>query len=103
MSAFRVRCVEGLTPDVARARELLDCSTAAATALNPYIGYMATADAAKTAVATGRSLRDIVLERGLLDSDTLDRVLSVDAMTRGGIVGEAKQRDDATKPPENAK
>jgi hypothetical protein len=42
---------------------------------------------AKTAVKTGRSIRDIVLERKLLDAPTLDRVLSVNAMTRGGIVG----------------
>jgi fumarate hydratase class II len=87
MQVFRVRCVDGLTPDADRARELLDRSTAAATALNPYIGYASTADVAKAAVRTGRSIRDIVLERGLLDAATLDRVLSVDAMTRGGIVG----------------
>jgi aspartate ammonia-lyase len=87
MEALRTRCVDGLTADGARARELLDRSTAAATALSPYIGYAATADIAKTAVKTGRSIRDIVLERGLLDGETLDRVLSVEAMTRGGIVG----------------
>ncbi|MGE3956735.1 MAG: aspartate ammonia-lyase [Vicinamibacterales bacterium] len=91
MIAFRTRCVDGLEPDAARARELLDRSTAMATALNPYIGYAATADAAKVAVRTGRSIRDVILERGLLDAETLDRVLSVDAMTRGGIVGPAGQ------------
>jgi aspartate ammonia-lyase len=91
MHAFRVRCVDGLAPDAARASELLDRSTAAATALSPHIGYAATADVAKTAVKTGRSIREIVLERGLLDADTLDRVLSVDAMTRGGVVGEDRQ------------
>jgi len=87
MQVFRVRSIEGLSADEARARELLDRSTAAATALNPYIGYAATADVAKAAVKTGRTIRDIVLERKLLDAATLDRVLSVDAMTRGGIVG----------------
>ena len=87
METFRLRCVDGLAPDAARAHELLERSTAAATALSPYIGYAATADVAKTAVKTGRSIRDIVLERKLLDAPTLDRVLSVNAMTRGGIVG----------------
>ena len=71
-----------------RARELLDRSTAMATALSPYIGYAATADIAKESVKTGRSIRDLVLERGLLDAARLDRILSPDAMTRGGIVGE---------------
>jgi aspartate ammonia-lyase len=70
-----------------RARELLDRSTAMATALSPYIGYAATAELAKEAVETGRSIRDLVLARRLVDEDRLDRILSPDAMTRGGIVG----------------
>jgi aspartate ammonia-lyase len=88
MKALRVRTVEGLAANGARARELLDRSTAAATALSPHIGYAATAEVAKAAVASGRSLRDLVLERGLLDAKRLDAILSVDAMTRGGVVGE---------------
>jgi aspartate ammonia-lyase len=89
LEALRTRCVEGLEADEARCRELLDRSTAAATALSPFIGYAATADLAKAAVATGRSLRELALERGLLSPAELDRVLSVDAMTRPGIVGES--------------
>jgi aspartate ammonia-lyase len=89
LEVLRTRCVDGLEADEARCRELLDRSTAAATALSPYIGYAATADLAKTAVATGRSLRELVLERGLLSPEELDRVLSVESMTRPGIVGES--------------
>jgi aspartate ammonia-lyase len=88
LKAFRVRTVEGIAADEARARELLDRSTAAATALSPHIGYAATAEIAKAAVLSGRSIRDLVLERGLLDREGLDAILSVDAMTRGGVVGE---------------
>jgi aspartate ammonia-lyase len=87
MSALRVRCVDGINADESRARELLDRSTATATALSPYIGYAATADIAKEAVKTGRSIRDLVLERGLLDAQQLDEILSVKAMTRPGIPG----------------
>src|SRR3954463_2067932 len=87
MKALRTRTVDGIVVDQARAKELLDRSTATATALSPYIGYAATADIAKTAVATGRTIRDLVLARGLLDATRLDEILSVDAMTRGGIVG----------------
>jgi aspartate ammonia-lyase len=65
---------------------LLDRSTATATALSPHIGYAATAEIAKEAVATGRSIRDLVLERALLDASTLDAILSADAMTEGGVV-----------------
>jgi aspartate ammonia-lyase len=79
--------VEGLTANPDRARELLERSTATATALSPYIGYAATAEIAKESVKTGKSIRELVLARGLLDAKQLDAVLSVEAMTRGGITG----------------
>jgi aspartate ammonia-lyase len=88
ITVFRTRCIEGITANEERARELLDRSTAMATALSPYIGYAATAELAKESVSTGRSIRELVLARGLLDQVRLDRILSPDAMTRGGIVGE---------------
>ncbi len=87
MTALRARCVDGLEADEARCRELLDRSTAVATALSPYIGYAATADIAKASVQTGRPIRDLVLERGLLDEAALDRILSPEAMTRPGSPG----------------
>jgi len=87
LKVFRLRCIAGIAADDTRARELLDRSTATATALSPYIGYAATAEIAKASVASGKTIRAIVLERGLLDAAKLDAILSVDAMTRGGIVG----------------
>ena len=88
IKVLRMRTVEGISADSARAKELLDRSTAAATALSPYIGYAATAEIAKAAVSTGRTIRELVLERGLLDADKIDEVLSVESMTKGGVVGE---------------
>jgi aspartate ammonia-lyase len=88
MIALRLRTIEGLTVDAQRTSELLERSTAAATALSPYIGYEATAEIAKDAVRSGKSIRSLVLERGLLDERRLDAILSADAMTRGGVVGE---------------
>jgi aspartate ammonia-lyase len=90
MKALRERTVDGITADRERSRDLLDRSTAVATALSPYIGYAATAEIAKESVATGRPIRDVVLERGLMSSADLDRILSVEAMTRPGISGEKK-------------
>jgi aspartate ammonia-lyase len=87
MIALRTRTVNGIEADVQRCRELLERSTAAATALSPYIGYAKTAEIAKAAIASGRSIRDLVLERRLMDSAQLDRILSVEAMTRPGIAG----------------
>jgi len=88
MKVFRARTVDGIVADGARAKELLERSTATATALSPYIGYAATAEIAKAAVVTGRTIRELVLERGLLDAKQLDEILSVESMTKGGVVGE---------------
>jgi aspartate ammonia-lyase len=99
MIALSTRTVEGIEADRARARELLDRSTAMATALSPYIGYAATAEIAKASVASGRSIRDLVLERGLLPEGTLDRILSAEAMTRPGIAGrETTAKSEGGKP-----
>jgi aspartate ammonia-lyase len=86
MNALRERTVEGIAADAQRCRQLLDRSTAVATALSPHVGYATTAEIAKEAVETGRPIRELVLERGLLDAATLDRILSPEAMTKGGVV-----------------
>ena len=87
MMQLRTRCVDGIEADAARARELMDRSTAVATALSPYIGYAKTAEIAKESVQTGKPIRALVLERGLMEPAQLDRVLSADAMTQPGIPG----------------
>jgi aspartate ammonia-lyase len=88
LTVLREKTIEGLEADAARCRELLDRSTAVATALSPYLGYAVTADIAKAAVATNRSIREVVLERGLLSPDRLDQLLSPAAMTEPGIAGD---------------
>ena len=87
LTVFRTRTIEGLEADADRCRELLDRSTAVATALSPYLGYATTAEIAKAAVATNRSIRDLVLERGLMPADRLDRVLSPRGDDRAGRPG----------------
>jgi aspartate ammonia-lyase len=93
-NAMRVladKTIAGIAADEARCRELLDRSTAVATALSPYIGYAATADIAKTAVRTGRSIADIVRDRKLLPEDQLAQILSPEEMTSPGIPGSGKR------------
>ncbi len=97
LAVFRERCIDGLEPDEARCRELLDRSTAVATALSPYIGYAATADIAKASVATGRPVRELVLERGLLDRTQAARVLSAAAMTEPGVVETGDDDADSSR------
>jgi aspartate ammonia-lyase len=91
MDALRTRCVDGIEADAERCRELLDRSTAVATALNPYIGYAKTAEIAKESVRTGRPIRQLVLDRGLLDAAQLERILSPERLTQPGIAGREKK------------
>jgi len=81
MTALRAKTVEGITADAQRARELLDRSTAVATALSPHIGYAATAEIAKEAVRTGKSVRQVARERGVLTDAELDTLLAPERMT----------------------
>jgi aspartate ammonia-lyase len=103
MRVLQARCVAGIQADVERCTELLDRSTAVATALSPYIGYAATADVAKTAVKTGTPVRELVRQCKLIPADRLDRILSAKAMTSPGIPGEneanrAKETDKTPSP-----
>ena len=92
---FTDRCVRGIRADEARCRELLDRSTAVATALSPYIGYAATAEIAKASVETGRPVRELVRERKLLPDAELDAILSPEGMTSPGIAGRPASKKSA--------
>ena len=81
VTVFNERCVAGLEADAGRCRELVDRSLMLVTALNPHIGYDAAAAVAKEAFATGKTLRELVLAKGLMDAATLDRALDPRSMT----------------------
>jgi fumarate hydratase class II len=84
---FRDRCVEGIEADVDRARELAEANIIVVTALNPHIGYDKGAVAAKEAFASGRNVRDVVVEKGWLSAAQVDELLDIKRMTEGGIIG----------------
>jgi fumarate hydratase class II len=81
---FARLCVVGIEADPARCRELVDRSLMLVTALNPHIGYDAAAAVAKEAHSTGRTLREVVLARGLMTAKELDRALDPLTMTQPG-------------------
>ncbi|MBF6612256.1 MAG: aspartate ammonia-lyase [Chloroflexi bacterium] len=87
MNVFAEFCVEGITANVERCRRFVEESNGLATALNPYIGYSAAAKVAQENVRTGKPMRQIVLEMGLLSADQLDNILDPVAMTEPGIPG----------------
>jgi fumarate hydratase, class II len=82
---FTDRCVVGIEANEERARQLLELNPSIATALNPYIGYDAAAVVAKESAARGVSVRQIVLEKGLLPEEQVDEALDVRGMTEPGL------------------
>jgi fumarate hydratase class II len=84
-SSFATKCVDGLEANEQRARDLVEKNAIIVTALNPHIGYDNGAKIAKEAVATGRSVRDLVLEAGLMTEAEVDEALDIKGMTEGGL------------------
>jgi fumarate hydratase class II len=81
------RCIDGLVADGERCRRMAESSPAIATALNPLLGYEVVADIVHDSLGSGRTIREVVLDRGLVDEQTLTEVLDVDRMTRPDSVG----------------
>lgn len=89
VTVFTEKCVAGIEADAERCRELVERSLMLVTALNPHIGYDAAAQVAKEALVSGRTLRAVVLERGLMTEAALDRALDPREMTQtsSGVPG----------------
>jgi aspartate ammonia-lyase len=74
LPVFRKRCVEGILVDEGRCAGYLEKNPALATFLSPKIGYLEASKIAKQALAEGRSVKDIALEKGLLKPEELERL-----------------------------
>jgi fumarate hydratase, class II len=85
-TVFADKCIRGIEANTATLERYAEASPAVATALNPYLGYETTAAIIKESSRTGKSVREIVRARKLMTPAQLDRVLDVEAMTRGGII-----------------
>ena len=81
METLRTKCVEGITVNADHCYEMVKHSIGIVTALNPYIGYKASSKVAKEALSTGRSVYDLVLEKGLMSKEKLDEALDPRQMT----------------------
>ncbi len=84
-NAYVDRCIEQIEADEERCRQLVESTDIISTALNPVIGYEKVAELVKEARATGKTIREVALEKKILPPDELDRVLDVEWMTRGGL------------------
>jgi len=87
---FAERCVEGIEADRAQCEHWLERSPALVTALAPKIGYAEAAKLAKEAVAKNVTVRQLVMEKGILKGKDLEDVLDLMAMTELGVPGRRK-------------
>ena len=78
---FAEKCITGITANEKRAGDLLELNLSSCTALAPKIGYDKAAALAKEAMVTGRTLREIALERKVLPAAELDEILDYRKMT----------------------
>ncbi len=85
VTAFSEKCVEGITPNFEGLNKHAEGTLAAATALNPYIGYDLAAEIVKDATKTGRSLREVAREKGV-DEETLEKALDLKKIAQGGLI-----------------
>lgn len=81
LTALTKRCLEGITANRDRCLSYAEGSLALVTALNPHIGYLNAAAVAKESLLTGKSLRQIVLERELMSPEDLAKVLDLEQMS----------------------
>ena len=80
IDTLRTKCIEGITVNTDHCYEMVKNSIGIVTALNPYIGYKGSTKVAKEALETGRSVYDIVLEKGPMTKQKLDDALNPAAM-----------------------
>jgi fumarate hydratase class II len=84
VEVFCEKCVTGIVANKARCQELVELSMAMVTSLAPKIGYDRAAEIAKESLKTGKTVRQICLEKKVLPKTELDRALDPVAMTEPG-------------------
>ncbi len=90
------RCIQGIRVNVELCQTYAEKSMGLATALSPYLGYGRAAQVAKESLAEGRTLTEIVLEKGWLDEKKLKEILNPKKMTEPGIPGYEMKKGDGS-------
>lgn len=80
MNVFTDKCLKGISANKERIKEWLDQSLSLVTALNPHIGYEKAAALAKESFETGKTLKDLLIEKELFTSEEAERILDPNSM-----------------------
>jgi fumarate hydratase class II len=84
---FADKCVSDLNANEERCREYGEKSLATITALAPRIGYDRAAEIAKEAYVSGKTVRELLLQKRVLTDDEIDEIMDLWKMTKPGIRG----------------
>ncbi|KEK21770.1 aspartate ammonia-lyase [Bacillus gaemokensis] len=84
---FREYCIKGITANEELLKQYVEKSVGIITAVNPHIGYEAASRIAREAIETGKSVRELCLEHGVLTEKELDIILDPYEMTHPEIAG----------------
>ncbi|HHT7123490.1 TPA: aspartate ammonia-lyase [Bacillus cereus] len=84
---FREYCIEGITANEELLKQYVEKSVGIITAVNPHIGYEVASRIAREAIETGKSVRELCLEHGVLTEEELDIILDSFEMTHPEIAG----------------
>ncbi len=87
VQTFVDNCISGITANENRCRYLVENSVGVITAICPHVGYQKAAEIAKKAIATGESVRSLILQEGLLTEEELNQIMDPVRMTEPGIPG----------------
>ncbi len=80
LDTLREKCIDGITANKEVCLNMVKHSIGIVTALNPYIGYKNSTEIAKEALETGKSVYNLVLEKGVLSQEKLDEILDPENM-----------------------
>jgi aspartate ammonia-lyase len=75
---FIDKCISGIEADVEKCRSYLEKNPSIATFLDTHIGYMKSAEVAKEALRRNMSVRDLVIEKGIMTREQADRVFDIE-------------------------
>jgi aspartate ammonia-lyase len=85
LNAFREKCTQGIVANSEVCRKYAENTLALATVLNPYIGYLHAAEVVKESLKTGRTIKEVVLEKGLLTQQQWNEIFDLNKLTEPNL------------------
>ena len=85
MVILRTRCVDGITANVEVCAKYVEQSPGIATFFTPHLGYKESSRIAKRALKEGMTVREIIIQEGLMSEDQVNAVLHLDNLTKTNI------------------